>query len=102
MDSKFSVDDDVSKQELVARAGEISGEPQHVVRRVLAAVSQIAHEGVRHGRGVFLFGLGKLESRQRPAKLARHMVTGERVMVPAHNAVVLKASTSLGKAANQR
>lgn len=100
MDTKFSQDSAVNKQELIARAGEISGEAQHVVRRVLAAINQVAHEAMRSGRGILLGGLGKLEVRARPAKPARDIRRGTVVQVAAHNGVHFKSSTSLHNAAN--
>lgn len=102
MDTKFPLDKPVSKQELIARAGEISGEPQHIVRRVLAAISDVTHDAVRTGRGIFLGGLGKLEVRHRPEKPARDIRRKTLVMVPAHNAVHYKASVSMERSANQK
>lgn len=90
------------KQEFITRAAHASGESKTTVRRVLDAAAAVTRRAVSKGDSVMLFGLGVLKVAPRGEKRARNIRTGETVIVPARNAVVLQPSDSLVEAANSK
>lgn len=89
------------KKELVkevAKAGKCS---QEQARVVLEALQQVVLRAVAAGEEVMLAGLGKLVTSARGPKRARHMVTGEPVVVGPRRVPLLRASDALTAAANQ-
>lgn len=90
----------MKKAELIAETAAISGHSKTLVRGVLDAAEAAVKAAVMTGSGAFLFGLGKLEVRERGEKKARHMRTGEPVIVPARKVVIFKPSDSLLASAN--
>jgi nucleoid DNA-binding protein len=90
------------KGEFIKRTAFISGQSQAVVRNVLDAARAVAKKAVSKGDSVMLFGLGKLHVVQRGEKRARNLHTGETVIVPPRNAVLLQPSDSLVEAANKQ
>lgn len=90
------------KQELIARTAHVSGESKTTVRRIFDAAAAVTRRAVSKGEPVMLFGLGKLSVARRGEKRARNLHTGETVIVPERNAVVLQPSDSLVEAANPK
>lgn len=90
------------KQEFINRTAHVSGETKTTVRRVLDAAAAVTRRAVGKGESVMLFGLGKLHVVQRGEKRARNIRTGEAVIVPPRNAVLLQPSDSLVEAANSQ
>jgi integration host factor subunit alpha len=88
------------KKDLIARTAQACGESRATVSSVLDSMSDVVKEHVAQGDEVMLAGLGTLSVRARPARPARHMRTGERVIVPARNVVTLRPSVSLQRAVN--
>ena len=88
------------KQEFITRTAFVSGESKTTVRRVLDAAAAVTRRAVSKGEAVMLFGLGKIHVAQRGEKRARNLHTGETVIVPPRNAVLLQPSDSLVEAAN--
>lgn len=90
----------MKKFELIDGVAQVTGLAKCLVREVLDAAAGVAKVAVASGEDVFLFGLGKLEVRQRREKQARNLHTGTPVTVPPRKAVVFKPSDSLIIAAN--
>lgn len=90
----------MKKHELIGATADLCEKPQALVRQVLDAAAEAARQAVARGDDVFLFGLGKLSVRQRGAKKARDLHTGETVVVPPRKVVLFRASDSLAGAAN--
>lgn len=88
------------KKDLIKAAAQHSGQPETTVRAVVDAIEHAVLGAVRQGQSVMLLGLGKLSISRRGPKKARHMKTGEPVIVPARNVALLRPSDSLNEAAN--
>lgn len=90
------------KKELIERTAYVSGQSQGVVRNVLDAATAVVKKAISRGDHVMLAGLGKLYVVQRGEKRARNLRTGETVIVPPRNAILLQPSDSLVEAANSK
>jgi nucleoid DNA-binding protein len=90
------------KKELIKAVAQDAGESEGLVRKVLASLEQVVKDAIAGGESVMLAGLGKLIARRRGPKKARHMTTGEPVVVPSRTAVMLKPSDGLLAAANSK
>lgn len=90
------------KNEFITRTAHVSGEAKTTVRRVLDAAAAVTRRAVFSGDSVMLFGLGKINVVQRGEKRARNLHTGETVIVPPRNVVLLQPSDSLVEAANAK
>lgn len=90
------------KNEFITRTAHVSGESKITVRRVLDAAAAVTKRAISRGESVFLFGLGKLHVAPRGEKRARNIRTGETVIVPPRNVVLLQPSDSLVEAANAK
>jgi DNA-binding protein HU-beta len=90
------------KKELIQAVAAAADETQGRVRKVLDALERVVEDTIAGGEAVMLAGLGKLMPRPRGAKRARHMVTGESVVVGPRTVVLLKPSDGLLAAANNR
>lgn len=88
------------KKDLVKAVARETGKPEALVREVFEAVGVVVRRAVAAGQSVMLMGLGKLVISRRGPRAARNIRTGETVSVPAHNAVLLRASEALTEAAN--
>lgn len=88
------------KKELIKEVAVASGRSQEEVRKVLDATQSVIETAISQGKEVMLFGLGKLVTSLRGPKKARHMRTGEPVMVGARRVPLFRASDSLLAAAN--
>lgn len=88
------------KRDLVREVAVASGSSQEVVRGVLDAMDDVVRKAIGAGSKVMLAGLGTLVVSRRRARPARNMRTGEVVQVPERNAVHLRASEGLLRAAN--
>jgi nucleoid DNA-binding protein len=89
------------KRDLIREVADQTGHPARVVRDVLEATREAVFTAVRRGASVMLFGLGKVVISPRAERNARIIRTGEPVLVPAHNAVLLRPSDGLLDAANK-
>lgn len=88
------------KKDLIKAAAKHSGHPESTVRAVVDSTEAVVLDAVRRGDSVMLMGLGKLSVTRRGPKKARHMVTGQSVVVPERNVVLLRPSDGLAQAAN--
>jgi len=90
------------KKDLIGAVAIQAGETPTRTRRILAALSQVVKDAIAGGDSVMLAGLGKLVVRRRGERQARNMVTGEQMLVPARNVVVLNPSVGVTAAANRQ
>jgi nucleoid DNA-binding protein len=88
------------KRELVKAVAKEANETEALARKVLDAMDRVVRGAIAAGRPVMLAGLGKLFTRRRGPKKARHMVDGSQVIVPERTVVLLKPSDGLLAAAN--
>lgn len=88
------------RKDLIKAVAADTGSPQKLVSQVIDGIERAVLGAVRSGQEVMLLGLGKLVTSRRGEKRARDMVTGEPVVVPPRNAVLLRPSESLVAAAN--
>lgn len=89
------------KKELVRAVAADSGQTQETVRAVFDSCEKVVLAAISRGKSVMLFGLGKLVISARGPKRARHMRTGEAVIVPPRRVPMLRPSDGLSDAANQ-
>jgi DNA-binding protein HU-beta len=90
----------MKKHELTDKTAEATGQTRGVVRQILDAAADVTRAALARRDDVFLFGLGKLSVVRRGEKVARHMTSGERVIVPARNVAHFRPSESVDRAAN--
>ena len=90
----------MKKNELIDEVALRSGLPKTAVRDVLGAAVDVVKDAVSFGNPVFLFGLGKIEVRQRGTKKARNLHTGAVVFVQPRRVVAFRPSNALLAAAN--
>lgn len=88
------------KKDLINQVAAITGKPKTLVREVLDATCDVTIAALATGNSVMLAGLGKLSVSRRGEKRARNLRTGEVIIVPPRNAVMMSASDSLLKAVN--
>lgn len=88
------------KKDLIDSVAALSGKPKTVVREVLDALCDVSIAALATGDVVMLAGLGKLSVSRRGEKRARNLRTGDVIIVPPRNAVMLSASDALLKAVN--
>lgn len=89
------------KKDLVKAAAAICGHTEKSMREAVDALEKAVLQAVAAGTPrVMLLGLGALVTSKRGPKKARHMVTGEPVIVGPRRVVLLKPSDSLTAAAN--
>lgn len=92
----------MKKSEIVAATSEKTGETQRTVRTVMDAATDIMMDTLVKDGAVFLHGLGKLTVKKRARRQARNMVTGEKVIVPAHKTVTYRPSAMVTERVNKR
>lgn len=88
------------KKELIEGVSALSGVPKKTVREVLDAMCDVTASALAVGDSVMLAGVGKLTVNHRGPKAARNLKTGEKVIVPARNVVVLAPSDMLTRVVN--
>lgn len=88
------------KKDLIKEVAAAGGHTEKTVREVFDAAEAVVLRAIAAGKTVMLMGLGKLVTSRRGARPARNMKTGERMMLEPRNAVILKASEGLLRAAN--
>jgi DNA-binding protein HU-beta len=89
----------MKKGELIRAVSRRTKQSQENTRATLDAVMEVALEAMRNHGSVMLMGLGKLVTYSRAARPARHMVTGEKVLVPARRVPHLRFSAAMIEAA---
>lgn len=90
----------MKKHELIDEVARRSGMTQAMSRVALDALRDAVLAAVANGQDVMLAGLGKLHVARRGPRVSRHMVTGERMELPAGRMAKLRPSTSLTAAAD--
>ena len=88
------------KRELITEVAEASGHNETVVRQVFEAITSSVLTSLAGGASVMLLGLGKLSVVHRGPKKARHMKTGEVVIVPPRKVAKLRPSDATHAAIN--
>lgn len=94
--------DKLKKTALISEVADEAGLTQAVVRQVLDAAAVVIKSNLAAGRDAFLFGLGKLSVVHRGPRPARHMRTGERVIVPPRYVALYRPSSGLEAVINGR
>lgn len=82
----------MTKQELVNTVAEQTGLPSHQVKEVIEHSLDAIRDEVIGGEAVTIRGFGTFQTKQRKAKPARNIGTGEKILVPAHKVVSFKPS----------
>lgn len=89
------------KNQLIKAVAKDTGIGADQVRRVIESIFDQATAAIKRGEEVFLLGLGKISISRRGPKTARHMVTGEKVVVPSRSVPVFRPSVALTEAAQK-
>lgn len=90
------------KKDLITSVAEETGEPETRIRRILETTASVVLTALAGGASVMLLGLGRLSVVRRGEKKARHMVSGEPVMVPPRNVAKLRPSDAVNAAINPK
>lgn len=88
------------KKDLIKNVAALTGHPQNTVREILDGMCDVTTATLVSGDSVMLAGLGRLSVSRRGPKKARNLKTGEAVIVPARNAILMSPSDGLVKAVN--
>ena len=92
----------MKKNELISKVSKLSGVSVPTVRSVLDATDSVVRAGVAAGGEVFLFGLGKLVTRQRAGTIASNFGRSEPVAIPPRVIVLFQPSVGLKQAVNRK
>lgn len=82
----------MTKQDLVNTVAEQTGFPSYQVKEIVERSLDVIRDEVKGGEAVTIRGFGTFQIKQRKAKPARNISTGESVLVPAHKVVNFKPS----------
>lgn len=82
----------MTKQDLVNTVAEQTGFPSYQVKAIVERSLDVIRDEVKGGETVTIRGFGTFQIKQRKAKPARNISTGESVLVPAHKVVNFKPS----------
>lgn len=88
------------KKDLINQVAAVTGKSKTIVREILDATCDVTIAAMATGNSVMLAGLGKLSVSRRGEKLARNLRTGEKIVVPPRNAILMAPSDALVKAVN--
>lgn len=88
------------KKHLISSVAVLAGESESTIRKIFEATTSVVLTTLASGSSVMLLGIGKLSVVRRGPKSARHMVSGERVVVPARNVAKLRPSEAVHDAIN--
>lgn len=91
----------MTSKELNDRIAELAGEgtTAYQVRKILGLLADVIEENAKEGRGTKLSGIGVLNVKEAPARIAHNPRTGEAMEVPAHGNVKFTAVKRLKDAA---
>lgn len=73
----------MNQSELVSKVASISGASRKSVEAVLKTTADVIAAELYEGGEVTLPGLGKLQSKDKPARTGRNPATGETIQIPA-------------------
>lgn len=90
----------MNKQALINAISDKSGLPQQTVKTALDATLAVISGTLAKGDDIALVGFGVFSVRTQKARTARNPQTGDKVQVPAKNAVSFKAGKGLKEAVN--
>ncbi|GAB7082316.1 HU family DNA-binding protein [Megalodesulfovibrio paquesii] len=91
----------MTKAELIDAIALATGDlTKTAIDQVLDALAKVAKEALGKGEDVPLPGIGKLEVRERAARMGRNPQTGEALEIAAHKAVGFNPSSTLKGAVN--
>lgn len=90
----------MSKKNLVDEIANRAGLSKTSVSSVLDSLSEVAMAAVANGIDLTIPGVGKIATRQKPARVGRNPKTGEPVSIAAKTAVTFKPAKALIDAAN--
>lgn len=72
----------MTKQELIKQAAKTSGATQETAAAVINAALEAAADALLQGESITARGFGTLERRERKARKARDLNTGETITIP--------------------
>jgi DNA-binding protein HU-beta len=90
----------LTKAELVAAVANVMGSDKKTAASALEALAAVVARTAAVGGALTLPGIGKLVSRDRPARTVRNPRTGEEVQKPAERQVKFAIAKSLKTSAN--
>jgi DNA-binding protein HU-beta len=85
----------MNQSELILKTSQISGVPKTAVEHVLKVAGDVIVAALTESGEATIPGLGKLVSRDTPARVGRNPRTGEPADIPAHKAVKFRAAKAL-------
>ena len=85
----------MTKQELVVKLAAQMDVPKAQVRRMVDGLVDVVTDTLKSGEKVQISGLGTFSVRRRAAREGRNPQTGEKITIPARNAVGFKAAKPL-------
>ena len=91
----------MNKQKLIANVAAECGAAPSVVRQVLDATDTVVRKAISAGDHVFLFGLGKLYTKQRGPSKASNFGKSDPIIIPSRKIILFQASIGLKQSANQ-
>ena len=92
----------MNKSELAERLAGRTGMSKAAAKDAVDGVFETIGEAVANGKEARILGFGKFGTRNRPARTARNLRTGESLSVAASTIPVFKAGNTLKDAVNSR
>ncbi len=90
----------LTKSQLVTELAEVMGSDKKSANAALDAVCAVITKEVSNGNAVSLPGVGKIFSRERPARIVRKPITGERIHKEADKVVKMTIAKALKESVN--
>lgn len=91
----------MTKTELIKATAKRAGVTQEMAAAVITAALEATAEALASGEPVKVNGFGTLAPRERKARVARNLKTGEQVAVEARQVVAFSASKELKRMINE-
>jgi nucleoid DNA-binding protein len=92
----------MKKEQLLKKIEEKSKVRRQMIKKVLRSLIKTIGETIHTGDKVTLSGLGTFRIKERKAKVARNLQTGESVFLPAGRKISFKPSLSFRKLLKQK
>lgn len=91
----------MKKDDLIRGLATMTGLSRREARVLVQTVIAVVEEALQRGEPVQIVGFGRFTVRWKPARMGRHMRTGEAIIIRPRNVVSFRASASLRRLMNR-
>ena len=90
----------LAKSDLLKKVGSLAGSSSKECDKIINALIEVITEEVASGTTVQILGIGRISTKDRPARIARNPGSGELIDVPAKTVPSISWSAAFKKAVN--